>query len=207
MALPNGKSKKLMLFIAMSVFLGILGATSNDLSESGLLRGSQAAVVLLALLWSVYLVVSTLWSSNLRITRRIVVSIGRAGVALAIMILTWTVASPVLPDAAYLFFVIRRSYIESHWITDQRSQVQYYPLSYAFVEQGKAHFPLFFLVLDSSHSFKFVPFSDQLMSPSCPGAKYSARALTDDVYLVRAFVDDPGEKLEPCLIIPSPISE
>jgi hypothetical protein len=119
------------------------------------------------------------------------------GLSLAAMVLTVLVAAVIAPDPAVLYFHLRRSYIESHWQTDEASELSYFPLDDSN-----------FFVWDRNGRFRIEPdnngfASRRLISPSCPTAKYNVRALETQIYVLFRYVDDQDEVTIPCLITPS----
>jgi hypothetical protein len=70
------------------------------------------------------------------------------------------------------------------------------------MDGGATSVPRNFYILDKYGMFEFDLGSNQLRSPSCAEAKYSAKRLADKIYIARIFIDDPDERSIPCLITP-----
>jgi hypothetical protein len=124
---------------------------------------------------------------------RVVSAFLALGLSFVTVILSMIVSAFVVPDPAVLYFHLRRSYIQSHWQTDEASGLSYFPL-----DDNN------FFVWDRNKRFVVDPRgSEHLISPRCQTAKYSARLLEGQIYIVFRYIDDPDEASVPCLITPS----
>jgi hypothetical protein len=114
------------------------------------------------------------------------------GVSLVAIVLSGLVTAIIAPDPAIIYFHLQRSYIESHWQTDETSGFSYFPL-----DRNN------FFVWDKNGRFRTGPYNDSsLISPKCSTAKYSVRLLENHTYIVFRYIDDPDETTAPCLITP-----
>jgi hypothetical protein len=132
-------------------------------------------------------------------------------VGVAWSLTTWAFRAHVLPDPTFAYFRLWRPYIQGHWRVDLVSGLKYFPLDYTTVNEPDGNnalrknlVPRNFLVRDDARAFLIEKYGGQLISPSCPHAKYSARRLEEGIYVVRLYVDDPDEISDPCLVTPVP---
>jgi hypothetical protein len=191
-------------YFVVSALLGVLGAVCSDLSASGMMVGSIPAAIILALVWTFASPLLEFLSAPHRSTLRLAQALLWLIATPVFVGVVWGASSPVLPDAGKVYFWVWHSYIESSWKTDPQTGIIYFPIRYTRINQGAMKAPQYLLVFDKERRFSFVPFSDQLSSPSCPEAKYSARRVYDRVYLLAAFADDPSAPFHPCLVTPIP---
>lgn len=193
--------------------IGILAAFFIKLSDRGFNGGVKAVgVTLLVLL--LFLLGRALRNGkqagwNLlgrRTLQRIALGMAWAPIWFpAFFISLFVVGWSIVPDLGPIYFQIRKSYIESHWQIDPQTGRRYFPIDYFQVRDGPdagKFFPRNFFIVDDG-SFRIVDWFSGI-SVFCGGSKYHAKKLSPDVYLLRAYVDDPAETLDPCLIMPSP---
>jgi hypothetical protein len=129
---------------------------------------------------------------------------GVGGAALCIVL---TLAGAIflvfaLPDPASIYFSLRCTEITTHWQTDSKTGLAYFPIDYTSMDGGATTVPRNFFVLDKDGTFLIDRGTNNLRFPSCPEAKYSAKRLDSSVYIARIFIEDPDETSIPCLITP-----
>lgn len=193
----------------LAFVLGIAGAVIYKMVDRGLVTGNvllsaPAGVLLL----SVFAFFGQLWRSKNFDTfvKNFFLGALKAAALFLLSLITWIVASQVMPDLASIHFRLRQAYIESHWRTDPITGIIYFPIDYTGVgeKEDRTIAPRNFYVLDTENKFVISEFSDRLKSPSCPNAKYDAKRLGNGVYAVRMYVDDPAELSVACLVTASP---
>ena len=201
-AVTPGWNRRDTLYLIVSLLIGIAGAGFHDLSASGLSpSGIEAPIGLLVPVWMVLLFGYEL------VCRRSLRGILWPPFALFLVVTSWALTSAVLPDAAWVYYKLRRTYIEANWKTDPQSGIIYFPLAYESFDNWATEVPRVFFVFDKYAKLRFVPFSDQLSWPYCPqGNFYTAHKVAESVYWLRAYIDDPGDDARPCAIAPVPTS-
>src|SRR5271166_4611703 len=158
-----------LVYFLGSLLIGFAGATVRDLSQSGLSEGYEALVALFVALWMI--VIAGIEIFNWRVYKAILWPLG----ALVIVVLTWNVISAALPNAGWVYFQLRRSYIEANWKTDPQTGTIYFPIRYSTFDSWTTEVPQYSFVFDKYDILRFIPFSNQLSVPSCPLAEYYAR--------------------------------
>jgi hypothetical protein len=125
----------------------------------------------------------------------------RSARSLATFAVVGFLSAAILPDPAGIYLHFRHHYVQANWMTDPLSRLAYFPLDYTSLN-GLGRFPRNFYLLDKDGNFRTDRFSDRLISPACPEAKYDAKFLGDGIYIVRFYIDDVDEPARPCLVTP-----
>jgi hypothetical protein len=191
---------------AIASMLGFAIGLLFKVTLRGIITGFEPIIALVcAMIWLISIVViDVVWPTKNRARDAgFFVGIARSAACLIVIGVVWLWSIVVLPDPAKIYLRIWHQYIESHWLTDPISRLSYFPLNYTSVSELET-FPLNFYLLDANGEFKLDPYSDRLISPACPQAKYYAKYLQDNIYIVRFYIDDAAELAIPCLITPTP---
>jgi hypothetical protein len=117
------------------------------------------------------------------------------------------VGRAIVPDPGPFYFQFRKSYIERHWQIDAKTGRRYFVIDYGKVSGGPysgEFIPRNFFIVDDGSFYVRHYFSSSFYNIHCLTSKYSARKVDDRIYLVRAYIDDVGEEMLPCLITPTP---
>jgi hypothetical protein len=207
----SSSQNPLLTRLVLAAAIGFAGAVAAKMSDRGFApRWLVVVAAISALGWMAYIFVSEMTrpSNKGRLVIRVFCGSVWSCLSLLIVVLTWTYASNILPDTALVYLKLRRPYIQSHWRADPVSKLSYFPLDYTTMDrddvQPQNFVPRNFLVLDNAGTFLIDEYSNRLLSPSCSHAKYEARRLEDNIFVVRIYVDDIDEISIPCLVAPMP---
>jgi hypothetical protein len=162
------------------------------------------AALVLALLH--FLKIIRRFSGEYPLADRILFGVGGAVLCIALTFVSAMLVRPILPDPAGIYFFLRRDEIKANLQIDPQTSWAYFPIDYVSMDGGATLVPRNFYIADQHGMFEFYLGSNQLRSPFCAEAKYSAEKLADKIYIARIFVDDPDERSIPCLIMPIPAS-
>jgi hypothetical protein len=191
---------------AISLTIGFAIGLFFKMLGRGIINGGAPFItVLCAIIWlTIIVVIDFAWPrKNRTFGDGFFVGIGRGIINLVIISVAGLLAVEVFPDPARIYLRVRYQYIQSHWMTDPVSGLSYFPLDYTRVNELET-FPRNFYLLDENGTFEVDRYSDRLLSPACPQAKYSAEFLGNKIYIVRFYVIDSAEQASPCLVTPIP---
>jgi hypothetical protein len=195
-----------LCYVAIASAFGLVIGLFFKLASRGILTGVAPVVaVMCAIVWLTGIVlIDLIWPTKSRTYGgRLITGIAQSATSLVIIAAIWLLAVMFLPDPARVYLLARWQYIQTHWLTDPVSKLSYFPLDHTRVNNYGA-FPRNFYLLDRNGNFEVDRYSDRLISPSCPHAKYEAKLLSGNIYMVRFFVDDTDEPAVPCLVTPTP---
>ena len=110
----------------------------------------------------------------------------------------------MIPDLAWVYFILRRSYIETHWQVDPVTKVIYFPLDFYWAdEKGKTVVPAHFFMLNQNNQISVGPVEHEVTQPNCPGAIYTADRMDGKIYFLRTYTMSVDATVFPCLITPT----
>jgi hypothetical protein len=191
---------------AIDVIVGFYLGVAFKMDFGGIGSGSVPAVATgCAIIWlTSSFVLGVAWPTRERmIDARIILALGRSIRSLVTLLVVGFLAIEILPDPARIYLLLWRQYIQEHWMTDPHTGLFYFPLRYVSLNESET-FPLTFYLWDKNRDFRMDPYGNpRLISPACPGAKYSAKSLGENIYFLRFYVDDPAEPASPCLTTPT----
>lgn len=192
--------------VAIASAFGLVIGLFFKLASRGIVNGNVPVVaVMCAIVWlAAIALIDLIWpTTSRRFGGRLIVGVARSATSLFVIAAIWVLAVALLPDPAQVYLLIRREYIHAHWLTDPVSKLTYFPLDYTKMKDNGL-FPRNFYLLDRNGDFEIDRYTNRLISPKCPHAKYEAKFLGGNVYVVRFFIDDMDEPAVPCLVTPAP---